>query len=150
MGTSALLAELYFILFILGKGLAFEFAGCSSVLVSGCEHFAWWVRGMCKRAWYGEEMYGEERRRLILDDMWRSREELNIFCSDVFFFSLLFNAAQVLCTARCALHLHSVKYCARRQDGANPVGTTKFICAIIVCPCSVPFACVSLSFWGLP
>ena len=56
MGTSALLAELYFTFFILGKGLAFEFAGCSSVLVSGCEHFAWWVRGMCKRAWYGEEL----------------------------------------------------------------------------------------------
>ena len=45
---------------------------------------------MCKRAWYGEEMYGEERRRLILDDMWRSREELNIFCSGVFFFLFMF------------------------------------------------------------
>ena len=41
MGTSALLEELYFIFFILGKGLEFEFAGFSSVLVSGCEHFAW-------------------------------------------------------------------------------------------------------------
>ena len=41
MGTSALLAELYFTFFILGKGLAFQFAGCSSFLVSGCEHFAW-------------------------------------------------------------------------------------------------------------
>ena len=41
MGTSALLAELYFTFFILGKGLAFEFAGYSSVRVSGCEHFAW-------------------------------------------------------------------------------------------------------------
>ena len=41
VGTSALLAELYFTFFILGKGLAFEFAGCSSVLVCGCEHFAW-------------------------------------------------------------------------------------------------------------
>ena len=153
MGTSALLAELYFTFFILGKGLAFEFAECSSVLVSGCEHFAWWVRGMCKRAWYGEEMYGEERRRLILDDMWRSREELNIFFALTFYFFsfvLLFHAAPVLCTARCALHLHSVKYCARHQDGANPVGTTKSVCTIFVCPCSVPCACVSLSFWGLP
>ena len=35
VGTSALLAALYFTFFILGKGLAFEFAGCSSVLVSG-------------------------------------------------------------------------------------------------------------------
>ena len=71
MGTSALLAELYFTFFILGKGLAFEFAGCSSVLVSGCEHFAWWVRGMCKRAWYGEEKTLQVRG-LILDAMWRS------------------------------------------------------------------------------
>ena len=41
MGTSALLAELYFTFFDLGKSLAFAFVGCSSVLVSGCEHFAW-------------------------------------------------------------------------------------------------------------
>ena len=41
VGTSALLAELYFTFFILRKGLAFEFAGCCSVLVFGCEHFAW-------------------------------------------------------------------------------------------------------------
>ena len=67
-----------------------------------------------------------------------------------FFFVCLFNAAQVLCTARCALHLNSVKYCARHQDGANSVGTTESICTIFLCPCSVPCACVSLSFWGLP
>ena len=67
-----------------------------------------------------------------------------------FSFVLLFNAAQVLCTARCALHLHSVKYCARHHDGANPVGTTESVCTIFLCPCSVPCACVSLSFWGLP
>ena len=48
------------------------------------------------------------------------------------------------CTARCALHLHSVKYCARHQDGVNPVGTTKSVCTIFLCPvhahalCSVP------------
>ena len=71
VGTSAMLAELYFTFFILRKGLAFEFAGCSSVLVSRCEHFAWGVRGMCKRAWYSEEMLLQVRG-LILDAMWRS------------------------------------------------------------------------------
>ena len=88
----------------------------------------------------------------MLDDMWRSREELIFLIWRVlfFFFVRLFNAAQVLCTARCALHLHSVKYCARHQDGANPVGTTESVCAIFLCPCSVPCACVSLSFWDLP
>ena len=44
-----------------------------------------------------------------------------IFFSDllVFLLVLLSNTAQVLCTAHCALHLHFVKYCARRRDGAN-------------------------------
>ena len=77
---------------------------------------------------------------------------MNIVLLTLSFFSfvLLFNAAQVLCTARCALHLHFVKYCARHRDDANPVGTTKSVCTIFLCPCFVLCACVSLSFWGLP
>ena len=40
---------------------------------------------MCKRAWSSDEI-SLQVRGLILDEMWRSDEELNIFCSDVFFF----------------------------------------------------------------
>ena len=92
-------------------------------------------------------------RGFILDEGCRSHEALNIFLAMTFpFVSVvrLFNAAQVLFTALCALHLHFVKYCARHQDGVNPVGTTKSVCMIFLCPGSVLCACVSLSFWGLP
>ena len=60
-----------------------------------------------------------------------------------FSFVRLFDAAQVLCTARCALHLHSVKYRARHQDGANPVGTTKSVRAILPMLCALR-RCVSV------